>query len=193
MPRRICTVEGCENLVNARGLCQSHQRRLELYGDPLVSIRGRAAPEERFWRRVDKSGDCWLWTGHESAAGYGRFQLAGRGGKYVGPHRFSYEMANGPVPDGMVVMHSCDNRLCVNPDHLSVGTHRDNTADMIAKGRKVTVVSNGTANGKSKLTPAQVRFIRASTLSQSATARLLGVDNTTVRGVLSGRTWSHII
>jgi len=192
MPRKVCAVAGCENLVNARGLCQAHQRRLELYGDPLVSIRGHAPPEERFWRRVDKGGDCWLWTGSRNAAGYGRFQLAGRGGKYVGPHRFSYEMVNGPVPDGMVVMHSCDNPSCVNPAHLSVGTHKDNTADMIAKGRKSSAAPKGSANGKAKLTPDQVRFIRASTLSQSATARALGVSHGAVRGVLTGRTWSHI-
>jgi HNH endonuclease len=89
---------------------------------------------ERIWRRVDKSGDCWLWQGSIDHRGYGQINAGGdRGTKLV--HRLVYEDANGPIPAGRYVCHTCDNPQCVNPAHLWCGTSRDNALDMIAKGR----------------------------------------------------------
>lgn len=87
---------------------------------------------ERFWRHVRKTDDCWLWLG---GPGYGRLRTGGKGTPLVGPHRLAWELAYGPVPDGLIVCHRCDNPRCVRPDHLFVGTHGDNARDRERKGR----------------------------------------------------------
>ncbi len=97
-----------------------------------MAARGTVAV--RFQRYVPNlpSEHCWEWQGHVSSRGYGRFRDAKR---VTAAHRIAYELAKGPIPDGLVVMHACDNRRCVNPSHLSVGTYADNNRDMMAKGR----------------------------------------------------------
>lgn len=92
---------------------------------------------EYFWSMVDKTGDCWEWTGGSKGNGYGSYTLpAIMGRKTVGAHRFAYEVTTGEkIDEKLVVMHSCDNRLCVNPGHLSVGTYSDNLKDCVIKGR----------------------------------------------------------
>ncbi len=107
-------------------------------------------PEERFWDKVEKTDTCWNWTAalvgsdnpkYRNIGGYGAF---GFNGKVVRAHRFSYELAFGLIPKGLVVLHSCDNKKCVKPEHLSVGTQMDNVADMDTKGRRINSNSNKT-------------------------------------------------
>jgi hypothetical protein len=100
---------------------------------------------ERFWDKVQKTESCWLWTAYLKRNGYGQFFP--RRGHPVYAHRYSYELARGAIPDGLLVLHACDNPRCVNPNHLSLGTQKENLADMRRKGRHP-----GTWAGREKAT-----------------------------------------
>ena len=188
-----CLVKNCDGKIYANGLCSRHYQRLRVTGTLQDGLKAHAPPIERFWRRVDKRGpdECWENPGHKSGK-YGWFQPGGKGSPSVLAHRYAYEITKGPIPDGLIVMHSCDNRRCVNPAHLSAGTHKQNTADMIAKGRHARVAPLGSDNGKAVLTEVDVRMIRASSETNKAIADRLGVSISTVRGVRIGRTWGHV-
>lgn len=147
----------------------------------------RGPAEARFWRHVDKTSDCWIWTASVSTDGYGRFAVT----PTVVPlaHRYAWTLANGPIPTGMVVMHSCDNPPCVRLDHLRLGTQADNLADMCAKGRQRSGSLPGEANPGAHLTAIQVAAIRLDTRPQRAVARAYGVGKSSIARIRQGRTW----
>lgn len=118
----VCSVIDCDRQAHARNLCSTHYGRLERTG--TVGPPVRISIEDRFWAKVDKSGDCWLWTAAKNNQGYGVFGIPGN--KKVLPHRFSYELVKGPIPLGLTIDHLCRTPLCVNPDHLEAVTHRVN-------------------------------------------------------------------
>ena len=124
-----CRIPDCQKPSKGR-VCSMHRERIRTHGTPDLPARPDAT--ERFWAKVDRSGDCWLWTGGTNVWGYGVHKVDGRS---VAAHRFSWTLEKGPVPQGLVVCHTCDTPACVRPDHLFVGTQRDNIADMWAKGR----------------------------------------------------------
>lgn len=187
---RTCEIEGCERPYSSTGMCQMHLYRFRKYGD-VNAGQTHAPPAERFWRFVTKTETCWLFRRHGKQR-YGLFQAGGRGAATVLAHRYSYEMHHGEIPEGMFVMHTCDNGMCVNPDHLKVGTPLDNSADMMRKKRNKGRAPIGTANANSVLTPDLVRIIRASPMYHAEIARVLGVSPQTIRAVRSGLTWSHV-
>lgn len=147
--------------------------------------RGKAAID-RFAEKIDKSGDCWEWTSAKQGAGYGVFWVGG--GKSVNAHRFAWESANkSTIPAGMVVMHSCNNKGCVNPAHLSIGTPRDNSAAAVRDGLAPAGERN---KGGGKLTAAQARQIfNNNSEGCHRLGRLYGVSKTTILAIKRGRIW----
>lgn len=109
--------------------CRRRERRVP------VRLMQMLSREERFWVFTKvKSRGCWLWLGSKNGKGYGRLKWAGT---WLQAHRLSYEIHHGKVPLDRIIMHSCDNGMCVQPEHLSVATHADNAADRESKGRGV--------------------------------------------------------
>ncbi len=167
----------------------------------------------RFWAKVDKSGDCWLWTASVRGSGYANFYFRGR---CVNAHRVAWILTHGEVPDGLQVLHDCpggDNPLCVNPTHLYLGTIRDNVNDMYAKGRSWydthpeearAVLSvrrpqkqvRGEEVGTAKLTREQVLEIRrlfaAGGWTKADLGRAFGVSRMQIYSIVSGKKWRHL-
>lgn len=186
-----CLVENCSNKYYAKGYCEKHYQRIKKYGN-TEGIKPQNPPEVRFWKFVDKQSDCWIWIGNKRG-NYGSFSVGSRSLGSVLAHRFSWSMySKQETPKGMVIMHSCDNPLCVNPAHLSVGTYMENTHDMLKKGRHTYIAHKGNDNGKSVLNENIVREIRKSSMNHAQLGRFYGVSASCIRGVRSGRTWSHV-
>lgn len=156
---------------------------------------------DRFWPYVTKTTACWIWTGSgDGIDGYGRIKIptgTRRRQKMIGAHRASWEIHFGPVPGGLQVCHHCDNPSCVKPDHLFLGTNKQNQLDCVQKGRRPHTPNNqGEKHGMSRLTEDAVRDIR---LSYSAGERAVvlakrhGVCVSTIYTVLRGSRWKHVI
>ena len=146
---------------------------------------------ERFWSKVLKSDNCWLWRAGKTANGYGeiRVLLDGRW-KHMVANRVSWELHNGPIPAGLWVLHKCDVRHCVNPGHLYLGRAKDNTADMMKRGRHNPV--KGERNPRSVVNDEIVRQIRSDGRSCSKIARDIGICRQAIAKIKSGRTWAHV-
>lgn len=189
MANGTCSESECHGQVKARGLCGAHLHRLYRYGDPQQSAPPRPSIEERFWAKVDRRGpdECWPWTGHRHLRGYGDLHVDGATGK---AHRISYELHHGAIPADLHVCHHCDNSPCVNPAHLFLGTHADNSSDMKAKGRS----ARGERHSQARLTVEAVRDIRwsyARGFKQAELAAKYAVSPSAVSAVLRGITWRH--
>jgi HNH endonuclease/helix-turn-helix, Psq domain len=169
-----------------RGLCSMHYWRWRRHGN-LIGVRPEEPAHVRFEKYVDRgrSPGCWLWTSTLNNRGYGRFSPGGSSITFpsVYAHRWAYEHFIGPIPAGLVVMHTCDTPACVNPAHLIVGTQAENSADMVIKGRTPCW----------KLTPDQVSAVRqiysAGGISQRALAREYGVSQTTIGETVRRERW----
>lgn len=135
---------------------------------------------------VAEESGCIRFTGHLDGEGYGRIMVARV--KYMA-HRLSYSLNNGPIPDGYVVRHKCDNPSCINPEHLEVGTQADNIADKVSRGRQ----ARGSGAGRAILTEESVREIRSSPLKVSELSTLYGVSVVSIRNILRRKTWQHVV
>lgn len=146
---------------------------------------------ERFWDHMmpDTISGCWVWSGFREAQGYGRLSFTR--GRRVQAHRLAWELTNGPIPGGMEVCHRCDNPPCCNPEHLWLGTTRDNQHDKIAKNRQ----ARGERNGRAKLSAVQAReIIRRyhAGESQRSLAKAFGLAMSSIQRIRSGEYWKDI-
>lgn len=143
--------------------------------------------DARFWSKADLRDDntCWIWLGGLTWNGYGEFKALGVS---IEAHRYAYEYFNGDLEPHSVIRHSCDNRRCVNPAHLSQGTHADNVKDRVERGRSAV----GEKNGRAVLTEKDVRHIRSTLGSNEMLARTYGVDPSTIKQIRTHQTWKHV-
>ena len=142
---------------------------------------------------LDEAG-CWIWTRGKAGAGYGMIYQPGAG-RSLYAHRVAADLAHGPCPEGKEVMHSCDVRACINPDHLSYGTRAENVRDMFAKGRNRLNPRRGESHGMAKLTEAQVldmRNQREAGASLSTLAKAFGVTPPGVHLIVTRKKWAHV-
>jgi hypothetical protein len=181
-------------------------------GADIVALLKRH--ERYFWMHVEKGEGCWLWLGQLHRHGYGMIQLPGL---RLLAHRAAWILVHGWIERREHVLHRCDNPPCVNPAHLSIGSHLDNVADMVAKGRQSrgarhaeavrAALSNlrlnnpekldagirrGVSNGNAKLTDREVRIIRGCEGSSPQVSRIFGVSAAVVRDVRLRRRWRHV-
>lgn len=161
--------------------------------------------EKRFWAKVNKTDGCWEWTAALNDAGYGMIGLGGREEGIERAHRLSYIWHHGEIPVGMSVCHKCDNRKCVRPDHLFLGTDYDNHHDMRSKGRhsnppkhfgadnyRVQNPPHGDKNPAAVLTAEDVRQIRcllALGITGAWIADQFAVTRTAISAIKTGRSW----
>lgn len=126
---RICSIEGCNKKHHAKGYCNTHYARWLKHESPIMvkRLHHDLTPEDRFWKYTDKQAPdkCWEWQG-TLRSGYGRLKISG---KHISCHRLSWQIHNGAIPPGMHVLHNCFNKQCVNPNHLRLGSHKENLND----------------------------------------------------------------
>jgi hypothetical protein len=157
----------------------------------------------RFWKHVDKTSECWMWTGTHTTDGYGLVRVQSPKRTNLVAHRVAWELTYGPIPASRHVLHRCDNPPCVRPDHLFLGDNAANVADRVSKGRSRG--ARGERNHKAKLTIEQVREIRVAYIpapighprkgdpprSISILAERYGVTRSTIYHIVRGWNWTE--
>lgn len=147
----------------------------------------KCSPKEHFDKKYRVTPGCWIWVAGINSRGYGQFY---DGKTRHRAHRFSWEFHFGPIPKEMCVCHRCDNPLCVNPDHLFLGTQQENTADRTRKNRTARIF--GEQNASSILTEEEVLKIHQMTESHARVAALFGVKRYTIYSIRRGLSWPHL-
>lgn len=195
MSDATCAVTGCSRPIKSKGFCNAHYLRHRRHGSPTAGERLRhpsgLSLEERFrWFMPGgppRSG-CWDWTGSTGYRGYGQIHMDGA---HISAHRTSYRLFVGPIPEGLEILHSCDRPICVQPAHLSPGTHQKNMAEASERG----MLKVGRDRKNTKLSEDDVRKIRrlrASGVPQHEVARRFDISVGAVGHIIHRRTWTHL-
>lgn len=196
---RECSIEGCgRKRHGTHGWCSMHHRRWKRNGDPLLLVVHRVPAgltvAERLAFKSERRGECLIYAPHWKPNDFGYRRVTLKGGRSVGAHVLSWELANErPVPKGLFVCHKCDVPACIEPSHLFLGTPRDNNDDRDRKGRKVIV--RGTRSAQWTLTEHAVQQVRLALLDGQPARDLadrFGVHPETISGAATGRHWSHV-
>ena len=188
---KVCKIEDCNKEARCEELCWKHHNRLKKYGDPLGGrpYYGDLPVHERFMKYVEKvDSGCWHWLGATNQ-NYGRFGIKN---KNLPAHRASVLLFHEHYPDfdKLLVCHKCDNTICVNPDHLFVGTHQDNIDDKMKKNRHVTL--KGIDNPNAIIIEKDVIFIRESDLTTYDLALKFNLSTSSINFIRSGKRWKHV-
>ncbi len=184
-----CPRENCSRQVRIRGLCATHYEYARRRGVFDGVAPDRANTELRYSEKVDRSGGedaCHLWTASVNAAGYGNFRADG---KMQLAHRWAFNRFVRKLSDKEVVRHRCDNPPCQNLRHLTYGSPRDNSRDMLERGRAAD--TRGERNGRAKLNRVQVEEIRASSVPYRELANRYGVSTQLISAVRLGQVWGE--
>jgi HNH endonuclease len=186
----ICSVKECNSPLHVRDLCKKHYTRWQKYRDVNVVLNPRdLTTEQRFLRHVIKTKQCWIWIGSINEKGYGRFNL---NGKCIRAHRVSYEIWKGKIHSKLYVLHTCDNRKCVNPKHLYLGDQLKNMDDMYKKKRNNQPKRENHPN--SKLTSKKVKDIKKllkSGMMGKDIALKYNLHKQTIYNINSGKIWNN--
>lgn len=175
--------------------CSRHCRARGTIARSIANLPNPVPLPKRFWATVDMASDCWEWQGKRYRNGYGGCFVTERGKrKYRLAHRLAWELTYGPIQKGMNVCHHCDNRACCRPEHLFLGTQKQNLADAREKGRLQWTMGDG--RGNTKLTAATVQEIRRRHIQEGLGKRKLsaiyGVANNTIYQIIHYKTWKNI-
>jgi hypothetical protein len=188
MTTNTCSVDSCTKKYYGKGYCEKHYQRVRKTGSPEDKTGHHVVLVDKFFKRVEKTEYCWNWTGPKRK-GYGHVWV---NGKTVRAHRASWMLVNGEIPDGLFVLHKCDNPSCVNPDHLYLGTHTDNMKDKVERDRCAHLDRRGELGGRSVLTNEIVLSIRADSRINKDVAEHYGVDRSTISDIRRRKSWKHI-
>ena len=186
---KTCSVNGCARKHFGHSLCHAHYLQERRRGKVFSDRQNGLPINERLARRskVDQNTGCIEWTGYKNKKGYGVIKIKN---KVHLAHRVAWELANGPIPDALLVLHKCDNPSCINPAHLFTGSNADNMADMVKKGRQN--FPKGSRHPNAILSESVVREIKLDNRTQEEIARSFEISRSHISNIKRGAAWSHL-
>ena len=207
MDKRTCSVKGCDDEHVAKGFCNKHYRRYKNNGNPHISKWDRnMTPKQRILKNIkkvkchnldslqkhkEKDLICWEWKKGKDKDRYGRVQI---NYKLQRTHRLSYREFVGKIPEGKLVLHKCDNPPCCNPNHLFLGTKKDNSDDMKNKNRGKWLI--GEKHGISKLNKKQViqirKYWKTGKYTQMKLGKIFNISRPQISNIINNKVWKHI-